>query len=120
MSGGRYTYYRKKRLDKRKSGSLSQFVTSRGAGSQKQCSVDKSKKQDSSGDVPENAKHGMSVLNTKEIRLAKSCSESHKNYSSSHVSSNKKLEKVAAVAKGILVFLDYMFCLSIDCGDVPS
>nr|GMD43539.1 histone-lysine N-methyltransferase ATXR7 isoform X1 [Ipomoea batatas] len=95
----RYTYYRKKRLDKRKSGSLSQFMTTKGAGSQKQCGVDKSKKQDASGDVPEKAKHGMSVLNTKEVRLAKSCSESHKNYSSSNGSSNKKSEKVAAVAK---------------------
>lgn len=93
-------------------------MTTKGAGSQKQCGVDKSKKQDASGDVPEKAKHGMSVLNTKEVRLAKSCSESHKNYSSSHGSSNKKSEKVAAVAKGILVFQDYMLCLSIDYSDV--
>ncbi|VFQ85046.1 unnamed protein product [Cuscuta campestris] len=94
----RCIYHRKRRPDKRKLDSLSQYLTSRVDAPKKKC-IDKSKRRYPLGGVSENATFGIPVMNSKETQ-PKSCNESLETCSSFHVNSNKKSVKATAVTKG--------------------
>lgn len=63
---GKHTYYRKKKLARRNSGSFSHCATAGGSGLQRQ-SVDKSRKNNIFGDIPESARLENMNVNLKNV-----------------------------------------------------
>ncbi|XP_015164711.1 histone-lysine N-methyltransferase ATXR7 isoform X9 [Solanum tuberosum] len=100
---GKYTYYRKKKMVKRKSGSSSQPLPGGDIGYEKS-SLNKSKKKDLSGEATENTKGDSATSSEKEIGLKDCRRELFTNASlvvppSSVISCNTSSEKVASVSK---------------------
>ncbi|XP_049372942.1 uncharacterized protein LOC125837908 isoform X1 [Solanum verrucosum] len=100
---GKYTYYRKKKMVKRKSGSSSQPLPGGDIGYEKS-SLNKSKKKDLSGEATENTKGDSATSSEKEIGQKDCRRELFTNASlvvppSSVISCNTSSEKVASVSK---------------------
>lgn len=71
---GKYTYYRKKKLVRKKLGSSSHFVTPANAGLQNQ-PVEKSRKRDVVGDVAENVELKPAFVTSKKNEMTKGQTE---------------------------------------------
>ncbi|MCD7451528.1 hypothetical protein HAX54_012514 [Datura stramonium] len=103
LAAGKYTYYRKKKIVKRKSGSSLQLLPDGDVGSQKR-SVNKSRKKDFLGEATESTKGDNATSSDKEIGPKDCCRELFTNASlvvppSSVINCNTISEKVASVSK---------------------